>query len=110
MAAKMKVIARTADEPQLNVQHVICVGAAPRDRKFIFFILTDTGDKSSTIWRASTEGKLLSTMCSAGGASRAIPNAEFATEFIVEREFFLRTLDMIRQTEPNKQEKSTSVP
>src|SRR4051794_18603926 len=62
-AARMRVIARTADEPRLNVQHVMCVGEAPRHRKFVFFILTDPGDNSSTIWRASTEGKLLSTLC-----------------------------------------------
>ncbi len=104
-AAKMRVIARTADEPQLNLQHVICVGAAPRDRRFVFFIVTDTVDKSSTIWRASTEGKLLSTLCSAGGASRAVPNTEFATAFLVEREFFLRTLQMIRQPDSEKHEK-----
>jgi len=89
---RIKVTACSFNEIEANSKHVFCVSASPNYRKFLLFILMDVGDGTSVIWRVSSRGKLISTMCTAAGAVQAVPNAEFAAGFIAEREYFLRTM------------------
>ena len=87
----MRVRAKVFEEPAANARHAFCLGATPQTEKFLFFIATDVGDKSATIWRVSSDGNLIATTCFAGGAAKSVPNAELAAGFLVEKEYFFRT-------------------
>jgi hypothetical protein len=98
--SRIKVTACSFSEIEVNAKHVFCVSAFPKYRKFLFFILMDVGDGTSIVWRVSSRGKLISTMCTAAGAVQAVPNAAFEAGFLAEREYFLRTMRL-----PNARER-----
>ena len=87
---RIEVLAYSFNEVEANAKHVFCVGASPNDRKYLFFILMDIGDGTAVVWRVSSLGKLIATICTAAGAAQAVPNAAFAAEFLAEKEYFLR--------------------
>jgi hypothetical protein len=91
-ARRVRVAACSFDEIEENAKHVFCVGLPPSSRKFLCFISVDVGDGVSTVWRVSSRGKLISTMCFAAGSVKAVSNQEFEPEFLVEKEYFLRTM------------------
>ena len=88
----IKVTACSSNEIAANAKHVFCVSTFPHYRKFLFFILMDVGDGTSIVWRVSSRGELISTMCIAAGLVQAVPNSEFRAGFLAEREYFLRTM------------------
>ena len=89
---RIKLNACSFNEIEANAKHVFCVGTFPNYRKFIFFILMDVGDGTAIVWRVSSRGKLISTMCTAAGAVQAVPNAAFGAGFLAEKEYFFRTM------------------
>lgn len=92
----MHVRAQVFEEPQAKTRHIFCVGATAETEEFLFFISMDTGDKSSNIWRVSSEGKLVATSCFAGSATKSVPNSELEAKFLVEKEYFLRTFRLVQ--------------
>jgi hypothetical protein len=79
-------------EIEENAKHVFCVSLPPSSPNFLCFISVDLGDGVSTVWRVSSRGKLISTMCFAAGSRQVVTNEEFEPEFLVEKEYFLRTM------------------
>src|SRR4051794_31707015 len=76
-ARTVRVAAISFDEIGANAKHVFCVSLSPSSRKFLCFISVDLGDGVSTVWRVSSGGRLIATMCLAAGSVQAVPNQEF---------------------------------
>jgi hypothetical protein len=90
------VIARSFDELKADSRHTLCASAAPIYRKFFSLISIDSAWKLHYLASFSLWSTYLHHVFRGRGAIRTAPKKEFESAFLVEKEYFLRTMHLLQ--------------